>query len=401
MSAPAPIRPSERSFAPDLARGAMLLFIAIANVPGYFYGRTFTDIGLMADASLLDRWVEAAELIFITDRSRPMFAVLYGFGIAIMVDRALKRSVPKRRIAGLLTKRGLWLIVFGVIHAALLWEGDILASYGITGLLALTFVFLRDRWVIVAGAVSMAWLTLALGFMAARGVYLNEDWGQFISTGTIPGRDYLTTMGDGIYTSFLLMGLSVAGLAYVPLVAVGVMMLRRGWLENPGAHVRGLRWTAGVGISVAAVAGLPLAVMTFGWWDPGPGVASALHAVTILAGMLGGCGYVALFALIAHSWQSRRAARGLEGLGALSVFSHVGQRSLTSYLAQSVIFAPVLSAWGLGLADGMGYGVGFGVAVLGWALTLVLAWLMARAGNRGPFETLLRRLIYGRRHSRT
>lgn len=33
------VRGSERSLAPDLARGAVLLFVALANVSTYFYGR--------------------------------------------------------------------------------------------------------------------------------------------------------------------------------------------------------------------------------------------------------------------------------------------------------------------------------------------------------------------------
>ena len=188
MPAPAPLTPiasSERSLAPDLARGVMLLLIAIANVPEYLYGRTLALGGVFEDSSLLDRWVRAAELVFVTDRSRPMFAVLYGFGIAIMAQRALARGAGKGRVAWLLTKRGLWLIVFGMIHAVFVWEGDILAAYGITGLIALSFVFLRDRWVIVAGAVSLAWTTLVFGAGAVASIYFGTDEADILEKGLV------------------------------------------------------------------------------------------------------------------------------------------------------------------------------------------------------------------------
>ena len=86
--------------------------------------------------------------------------------------------------------------------------------------------------------------------------------------------------------------------------------------------------------------------------------------------MFGGLGYAALFGLIAAA-----LARPGPTVGTVtSAVTAVGKRSLSSYLAQSVIFTPLLCAWGLGLG-----------AVLGSAGVAALAigvWLATFGGRR-------------------
>jgi uncharacterized membrane protein YeiB len=62
-----------------------------------------------------------------------------------------------------------------------------------------------------------------------------------------------------------------------------------------------------------------------------------------------------------------------------------------------VLFAPLLAAWGFGLGDQLGTTAAYGLAVAVWVSGVGLAVLLARAGSRGPAETLLRRLVYRRR----
>jgi uncharacterized protein len=73
----------------------------------------------------------------------------------------------------------------------------------------------------------------------------------------------------------------------------------------------------------------------------------------------------------------------------------VGRRSLSSYLAHSLLFAPLLAAWGLGLGALLGSATMAAFAVGVWLVTVVGADAMERAGWRGPAEVLLRLLTYG------
>ncbi|KOX15510.1 DUF418 domain-containing protein [Nocardiopsis sp. NRRL B-16309] len=94
------------------------------------------------------------------------------------------------------------------------------------------------------------------------------------------------------------------------------------------------------------------------------------------AGIFTGVGYAALFGLVAHWLGGRAAAMAwpVRWLGAL------GRRSMSGYLAQSLVWGPVLAVWGLGLGASMSSWSASVLAVLTWALTVVGA---ARWSGRG------------------
>ncbi|MFJ4277208.1 DUF418 domain-containing protein [Streptomyces massasporeus] len=75
----------------------------------------------------------------------------------------------------------------------------------------------------------------------------------------------------------------------------------------------------------------------------------------------------------------------------------VGKRSLSCYLAHSLLFAPVLAAWGLGLGEHLSSATMALFALAVWLVTVAGAYTLERAGRRGPAEVVLRRLMYGSR----
>ncbi|MGO2360963.1 MAG: DUF418 domain-containing protein, partial [Brachybacterium tyrofermentans] len=82
--------------------------------------------------------------------------------------------------------------------------------------------------------------------------------------------------------------------------------------------------------------------------------------------------------------------------GLVRALSAVGQRSLTFYLLQSLLLAPLMADWGLGLGVHLSTAGAVGIALLVWLLSLPLAAWMDSRSVRGPAEMLLRRLTYGR-----
>jgi uncharacterized membrane protein YeiB len=72
----------------------------------------------------------------------------------------------------------------------------------------------------------------------------------------------------------------------------------------------------------------------------------------------------------------------------------VGQRSLTCYLAQSVVWAVVFTPYLLGLSDTLTTTTTALLAVATWLATVLLADRMRRADYRGPLELLIRRITY-------
>jgi len=142
--------------------------------------------------------------------------------------------------------------------------------------------------------------------------------------------------------------------------------------------------------AVSVIGGAPFALMVAGVIDPAPAARVVATISHVLTGLAGGLGYLALFALVAAALHGRPRTGAIRALGA------VGQRSLTCYLLQSVLFFGLLSVWGLGLGADLGTAAAYGIGVAVWLTTVLLAVLLDRAGRRGPAEVLLRRLTYGR-----
>ena len=171
---------------------------------------------------------------------------------------------------------------------------------------------------------------------------------------------------------------------------------RRRILEEPGRHLPLLRRVAVIGLSVGWSVGLVHALEHIGVFSVPDQIFWLWMTTQSTSGLFGGLGYVALFGLVGH----RIAARG-QPLGPATVaVTAVGKRSLSCYLAQSLICAPILAAWGLGLGGVIGSFAAAVFAVGVWLLTVVIAYASERAGVRGPAEVLLRRLVYPRSGTR-
>jgi uncharacterized membrane protein YeiB len=150
---------SERALGPDLARGFMLLFIALANSHYFVYSdRVFG--GFPTDGSAVDRVVGLMISTFVDGRAFPMFGVLFGYGVAQIVRRQRESGKDWWPIRKLLWRRSLVLIVLGFLHAMLLYIGDILAAYGVLLLLGVWALRWKDRWLFVVAALVLIHTTL-------------------------------------------------------------------------------------------------------------------------------------------------------------------------------------------------------------------------------------------------
>ncbi|MGH3906014.1 MAG: DUF418 domain-containing protein, partial [Pseudonocardiaceae bacterium] len=120
---------SARSLAPDLARGAMLLLIALANAHIYLYGHPIGVRGYPVPESILDKAVVLVQMTLVDGRAYPMFALLFGYGVVQLLRRQTSGGVDEVTVRRLVRRRGWWMILFGFLHALLLFAGDIIGSY--------------------------------------------------------------------------------------------------------------------------------------------------------------------------------------------------------------------------------------------------------------------------------
>jgi uncharacterized membrane protein YeiB len=172
-------------------------------------------------------------------------------------------------------------------------------------------------------------------------------------------------------------------------VLIGIWAGRRGLLDYPERHRRLLARVAAAGITIAALGAVPYAFVTTGLWHPGTGVLVGLGTLHTAVGYAGGLGYAALVGLVAARL-SRRAAPG----PVTSALAACGQRSMTCYLAQSLAWLLLLEPYLADLGGRIGVAAAAAVGLGVWLVTVVAADLLRRAGRPGPFEALLRHLVY-------
>ncbi|GAA2561978.1 DUF418 domain-containing protein [Pseudonocardia hydrocarbonoxydans] len=388
MTDPGATPTSARALAPDLARGAMLLLIALANVHLWLYGHPLGPRGYPADVAGVDRVVALAQMTLVDGRAYPMFGLLFGYGVGQLTRRRAAGGASAEATVSLVRRRGGWMLLLGLLHGVLLWSGDIVGAYGLLGvLLAGLLVRGSDR---ALRTVAVVGIVLTGLFYAGSGFTLPGDPQAFLLSMTVadPGQALLSRALEWVSIGLLLQAFGVFGA-----VALGAWAARRGFLDEPARHVPLLRRTAAVGIPVAVLAGLPLALMSAQLWTSAPwGVVALAGTLHALGGYAGGLGYAALFGLLAVRDGGGRAVTALRACG---------QRSLSCYLAQSVAFAALLPAWTLGLGDGAHLWQGALLAVGVWLVILGVAAASDRAGLRGPAEVALRRSTYRKRHART
>jgi len=370
-----------RSLAPDLARGTMLLFIALAHAHMFLLHTETGYRGYSVDGGPIDRLVAGVQVLFVDGRALPMFAALFGYGVVQMMNRRAEAGASWPTVRRLARRRSWWLLLFGLCHALLLFFGDILGAYGFIGLLFIGLLNRRDRvllWAAAIGVVIHIVVIYSMGW-----VMVGTDPGATDLLGADPVTSAGTRVGVWLMMTFALLPVSVMAPFFL-----GAWAARRRLLENPRRHRFLLGRIAVLGIGVALAGGAPLASIDVGLWSPEPStqvIAYSVHSVTGIAGGLGLAAFVGWITAV----RTREPGRVMTALAA------TGQRSLTCYLLQSVLFVAVFASYAGGLNDELSDAQASGVAVLVWLSSVLLATWMARTGRRGPFEVLLRRLTYG------
>lgn len=377
-----------RILAPDLARGFMLLLIALAHAPLYVSSVPPGDDGRVRDGSVADHLVAGVLDLFVYNRSYPLFALLFGYGLVWQLRRASRDGLDERGARGLLRRRGRWLLLLGLAMALLVTPIEILAAYGLTAILV--------AGVLVRGEAAT---TRAIRVVAPISLVLVVV-GALMTTAPGAAEDQVATtasLGYGVVDLVTrlvvwLMAVLTNLLAYpiVLMVLVGGWAAHRGLLERPEEHGDMLRRVVAIGLPISVLGAVPLLLVGVGALPAS--AAFAVQSASVVTGLAGGAAYAAAFGLI-----GLLGSRLREDAAWLRPMRATGQRSLTAYVTLEAAIVVLLSGTFLGLGEHVA-GVGAaGVAVLAWGVAVVLATALAAAGRQGPAEALLRRVVRRRK----
>lgn len=393
---------------PDVARGFMLLLIALANVPFWMLLLPRNP----APSGLDQAWLLLRGAL-VDSRSYPLFALLFGFGLATISRRRVEAKVQLAAVAlprnldgalraqrleqaqaagvvearRLLRRRGWWMLLFGLVHGAM-FPGEIIGTYALLAVLLAGVVAAR-RWRLMLAASTVVVL-LNLGVFLQMGWVLQDPAGTALTAAgavsaqlTLSPLALLQNLGQWAVGTVLTLLMSLA----LPAACLGVRLAESSLLRRPDLHRRVLVTGGLLALGVGAVGSLPFTLLLSGHFLP-TWLGVLAPVVNGLTGFLGAVGWLSLLV----AWAGPATEAPLRG--ARWLLAAVGRRSMTAYVGQTLVFLGVFSAWlALGV-QGVSAVLAAVVAVGAWVVLALLCALMERSGwRRGPLEVLLRRAV--------
>lgn len=372
----------------DSIRGLALLGILLMNLEVFTGSMTQASTGVDGRLVGLDWWSDAFIFVFVQGKFWVLFALLFGVGIAIMKESSpppVFRTFLRRRLSGLL--------LIGLAHSVVLWDGDILLLYAMSGFTLLWWtggrMVMDMKWAAALFLMPLA-LTLALGVSGPVGDLDRSELTAAIEKETaLMAGPYMDIL---IHRFTALPGRILASAVFL-LPGVMVVFLLGGWLHRSGMaasapRLRKNELRAGAGLWISGLAIALIGFFTLPDTNPvggGPAVAVAL-VINSVGALLMGAG---LFLTIRGVWPVRRVRR------ALATLAPLGRMALTNYLMQSLICVTLFYGAGLGLDLARSWHIPFAI-ILVVMQAVFSAWWLGRF-RMGPVEHVLRCWTQGRR----
>lgn len=391
----------------DVIRGVAVIGILSVNIVDFStINAAYLNpaaLGSPDPASLL---VWALNMLLVDGKFRTLFSMLFGASMLLVIERAEANgesgwTVHWRRMAVLL--------LFGIAHAILIWRGDILSLYALTGLVAFGFrnasVGKLFGWAIALSLVNVI-LFAAIGTtlfhqqaaaaLPGASADLLRNWDanyrSFYPAADQVARDmaiydggWLTIVAheagkaSQIVVNTILILPDTLGLMLFGMAAYKSGFLTGEW-DDP-SYRRIAAW--GIGVGLAGFAALVAA-----------DIASNFSVPIVLTGFMTAVtpfrigmafGYAALFILLARNMGpiARR-------------FAAVGRAAFTNYLGTSLLMTAAFYGWGLGLYGDLTRAQAWLLVPLVWLIMLAWSKPWLDRFQYGPFEWAWRSLSRGR-----
>jgi len=403
----APVQQAERIQIVDILRGFALFGILLVNMA--IFSQPFQSILFPVSPAM--PWYDRAAtwlIHFLAEgKFYALFSMLFGLGMVLLMERIEARG---RRFVPFSMRRLLALLLIGLVHALLIWPGDILIIYALLGFLLLLFRKARPRtlliWAVILIAIPLLFIAVATGLVALGGMtpegaqqidqsfaatkagYLADvargeevyAGGNFLEITTQRAYDY---MSMGPVTAFVL------GFNILAMFLVGAWFGKRRIFNDLDAHRRFFRKLLTWGLIVGLIGNAIYAtlIMNIPRYDASVELLIATVAQAIGAPLLM-LAYVAAISLLAlrPAWGRR-----------LAVLAPVGQMALTNYLLESILSTTIFYGYGLALFGQVGAAWGIVLTIVIYLLLIPFShWWMKRF-LYGPAEWLWRSMTYWKR----
>jgi uncharacterized protein len=383
----------------DILRGVAVLGILVMNIQSFsMIAAAYFNPMAAGDQSAVGFWIWLLTHLLADLKFMALFSMLFGAGIVLMWERAERSG---RSFLGIHYRRMFWLVLFGLLHAHLIWYGDILFAYGVCGCLLYGFRRLKPVPLLVLGLFA---LLIGSSIYLLSGLSMPywpaEDLREFTEEMWIPPAEkaaeeievyrsgWLQQMRLRVSSAleletsvFLFFFLWRAG----GLMLLGMGLFKLGVFSGQRSNPFYFSW-----VFLAAFVGIPIIAwgawrnIQAGWPPSSFFVGSQFN---YWGSLLVALGWVGLVILVARHSLLSGLTRRLEA---------VGRMALSCYLLQSIICTTIFYGHGFGLFGQVGR-LGQILVVGGvWLFLLWLAPVWLKKFRYGLFEWVWRSLTYWR-----
>ncbi|MGJ8680039.1 DUF418 domain-containing protein [Paraglaciecola sp.] len=396
----------ERFESIDALRGFALLGLLTMNFLTFSmpFSAYINPLAYMPDASL-NMTIFSLTHVFADQKFMGIFSLLFGASVLLVIQSAQRKGQTGAKLHYV---RNIWLIVFGLLHAIFLWDGDILFIYGVCALFVYLFrhlpailllvlgvgIYLSSILYFVNGSEAIAkldqnsfdWL---MGYWAPNSEAIAKEIGIYQGSYLEQLQNRLGTdeSEENAGQDLFMLGLLLDGFSRsFGMMLIGMAAYKTGVLTGKKSE-RFYRIMSILGL----VVGTPIVSLgLYMSWANGFSATYGLFEGRIpnhIASLFMVAGYVGAIHLIVLKKQFVKLQSHLAAVGKLA---------LTNYLAQSVIGSVVFYGWGLGLYGEVSRAQVFLIIPVVWLVQISFSVLWLRYFNYGPVEWVWRSLTYFR-----
>jgi uncharacterized protein len=394
-----PAAAGERIELIDVVRGFALYGVLLANLIWIAHDGAVTPAQAAAlPTAAFDRMVRLGVEFFVDWKFYTLFSFLFGLGFSVQLMRGERRGAS---VLPVYLRRLAILFGFGLVHAYLVWYGDILHHYALLGFLLIVARKWSDRALlgtgIGLGVVLPAVVVIGRGLLSPSEPRAGPDPAELQ---VLEARFRAFTSGSYAASfrenakyavSFWTTGFA---LHFMPAILgkffLGFYAGRRRLLEQPEAHLALFRRLLVWGLVVGLI-GNALWVWTTELTDTGRLASSSgwvlAAQVPIYLGLIAMAGfYLSGLVLLWRrpGWRSR-----------LAWLAPVGRMALTNYLTHSVIYLSLFYGFGLALLGRVDAAYCLALSIVVFAGQVMLSSWWLRRFRFGPAEWVWRSLTYG------
>ncbi|MCK0127121.1 DUF418 domain-containing protein [Erythrobacter sp. F6033] len=340
----------------------------------------------------IDQLVWAISFVFIEDKFRTLFAMMFGAGCLILLERDGHANWRPH------FARMAILFAFGIVHSVLLASNDVLRVYALAGLVLPFFATLSHR-ALYALAIGFLAVHVGGGIVAFGSVVVDFYAGRLESDASLfaqrafgdnePALRVALEWGRESFSERIVRRAgdipaqiwTIAGSLPINLagMTLGMALWKDRMLAREWRMFRMQRLAA-----LCALVSIP-ALLALAWWVSDEGFPGALVGPVALIlsapfDTLLALGYAAL------------AMAFFSASGSITqLLASVGRLSLTNYVMSSVVLAAIFASWGFGLFGNVSRSQAFVISFVPIAAMLVWSPLWDVRFGRGPLERLWRR----------